>query len=130
VRELLADAALPEAGMFDRFPAGYVVARRGAEVAGVAGLETYGSAGLLRSVAVAPSLRGRGVGRALVLDRIEAARAAALDAVYLLTTDAAGWFAGIGFAPVARDAAPAGVAASPQMAGACCQAAAFLALRV
>src|SRR5262249_39656641 len=80
VRRLLVEAALPTAGLLDQFPSAYVLARHGGEAVGVAGLETYGTTGLLRSVAVAPALRRRGTGRALVTDRLAAARARGLDA--------------------------------------------------
>jgi hypothetical protein len=60
VRQLLVHADLPEAGLLDQFPAAYVVAHGGAEIVGVAGLETYGPAALLRSVAVLPVTAGHG----------------------------------------------------------------------
>jgi N-acetylglutamate synthase-like GNAT family acetyltransferase len=41
------------------------VARAGAELCGTAGIETYGTSGLLRSVAVQQKWRGRGIARAL-----------------------------------------------------------------
>ncbi|MDC0681033.1 hypothetical protein [Sorangium atrum] len=59
VRELLAQSELPTTGLLDQFPAAYVVMRRGLELVGVAGLEMYGRAGLLRSVAVVRTLHGR-----------------------------------------------------------------------
>jgi amino-acid N-acetyltransferase len=96
-----------------------VVARLDAEVVGVAGLETYGTSALLRSVAVAPGRRGGGTGRALVADRLAAARAMGLDAVYLLTMGAADYFRRFGFSPVPRESAPVELAASPEFAGAC-----------
>jgi arsenate reductase len=130
VSRLLAQAELPAAGLLDQFPAAYALARRGGEVAGVAGLETYGSVGLLRSVAVVPTLRRSGVGRALVADRLAAARARGLTAVYLLTTTAAGYFEKLGFAPTPREGAPAELAASPELSGACPTSATCMVLRL
>ena len=130
IRKLLAEADLPEAGLLDQFPAAYVVARRGPEIVGVAGLEIYGRAGLLRSVAVAPDLRGGGLGRRLVAERIVVARAKALDVIYLLTTTAAEYFRAAGFRPASRDEAPAALAASPEFAGVCPASASCLALRL
>jgi N-acetylglutamate synthase-like GNAT family acetyltransferase len=130
LRRLLALAELPEAGFLDHFPAAYAVARRGPEIVGVAGLETHGRVGLLRSVAVAPGLRGHGIGRALVADRIRAARSGALEAIYLLTTTAAGYFQAAGFVPAPREDAPAELATSPEFAGACPASAACLVLRL
>jgi amino-acid N-acetyltransferase len=130
VRWLLVQAELPTAGLLDQFPTGYVLARRGVQVVGVAGLETYGAVGLLRSVAVAPALRSCGVGRALVEDRLAAARATGLVAIYLLTMSAADYFGSFGFSLAARDDASADLAASPEFSGTCPASAACLQLRL
>jgi len=127
---LLAEAGLPTAGVLDQFPSAYVLAWRGGELVGVAGLEVYGISGLLRSVAVAPTLRGCGTGRALVADRLTAARARELDAVYLLTTTAADYFEKLGFAPAPREGVPADLAASPELSSACPSSATCMVLRL
>jgi len=130
VRQLLVQAGLPEAGLLDQFPAAYVVARRGPEIVGVAGLEAYGRTGLLRSVAVVPALRGCGIGQTLVADRIAVARANGLEVIYLLTTTAADYFRAVGFVPASREEAPAELAACPELAGACPASATCLALHL
>ncbi|WP_437744262.1 arsenic resistance N-acetyltransferase ArsN2 [Sorangium sp. So ce1504] len=130
VRGLLVRAELPTAGLLDQFPAAYVVIRRSLGLVGVAGLETYGRVGLLRSVAVARTLHGQGFGRALVANRIDAARVESLEAVYLLTTTAADYFRALGFASTPREVVPADLAASPEFAGACPASAACLVLRL
>ncbi|MFT3766407.1 MAG: arsenic resistance N-acetyltransferase ArsN2 [Minicystis sp.] len=130
VRRLLVEAELPAEGLLDQFPAAYVVARSGGVIVGVAGLETYGTTGLLRSVAVAPPHRRGGTGRALVTDRLAAARANGLEAVYLLTTSAADYFRRLGFSPAAREQVPVDLAASPEFAGVCPASATCLVLYV
>lgn len=115
---LLERCALPVAGLGDQFPAGYVVAG-GASMIGLAGLEVHGGHGLLRSVAVEPGARDQGLGGALVADRLAHARALGLASVFLLTTTAPGFFAGLGFAPCERDRAPAELRATPEFAGVC-----------
>src|SRR5947207_66959 len=82
-------SALPVEVVGDGFPDAYVVARRGDDIVGVAALEAHDRASLLRSLAVAPSERGRGTGIALVADRLATAAANGLASVYLLTTTAA-----------------------------------------
>lgn len=120
VLTLLADCELPVDGVADQFEDGYVVSESAdGRVDGVAGLEVYGGYGLLRSVAVAPAARGRGLAAALVADRIEWARARGLRAVYLLTTTAASWFADRSFSVVDRDAVPASVRRSPEFSDLC-----------
>jgi len=117
VLALLAACELPVEGVAEAFPRGYAVARRGGALVGAAGLETHGSAGVLRSVAVAAAERGTGLGVALTADRLVAARG--LDAVYLLTTTAADFYARFGFRPFPRTDVPAVVAASAEFATVC-----------
>lgn len=115
---LLAEAGLPTAGV----PAtldGYVVAANATTVIGVAGLERYGDKGLLRSVVVAPSLRGTGLGQALTEQVIAQARNTGVTDLYLLTTTAERFFPRFGFGPVVRDAVPAAVLTSAEFQGAC-----------
>lgn len=117
VRALVAAAQLPTEGLADQFPAAFVVVRDAGKIVGVAGLETHGRDGLLRSVAVDPAHRHHGLGRALIADRLRAA--AHLDGVYLLTTTAAAFFRALGFTDAARDQAPAALRASSEFASVC-----------
>jgi N-acetylglutamate synthase-like GNAT family acetyltransferase/protein-tyrosine-phosphatase len=119
VRALAARCELPVEGLADQFPAGYVVAHRGEALVGVAGLEVHGGAGVLRSVAVAPGERGTGLGVALTANRLVAAREQRLDAVYLLTTTAADFYARFGFQPFPRAEVPEAVARCPELASIC-----------
>ena len=128
VTALLSQADLP-ADVAEHFPAAFVVARDGPAISGCAGLERYDRAALLRSVAVAPTARGSGLGAALVEERVGAARAVGAEAVYVLTTSAAGFFRRHGFVDASRaDAAPA-LRASSQFDG-CCATAACLVRRL
>jgi amino-acid N-acetyltransferase len=86
--------------------------------------------GFLRSVAVAPEVRDRGVGRALVIDRVALAHAMRLNAVYLLTTTAADYFRTFGFSSASRDDVPPELSASPEFSGACPSSATCLRLRL
>lgn len=117
--ELLEAADLPTAGLADNFPAGYVVAWQGETLVGAAGLEVYENVGLLRSVVVAPSQQGTGLGRALVSDRLAAAATANLERVYLLTTTAATYFRRLGFEDTPRPTSPVALLLSPEFAGVC-----------
>ncbi len=119
VERLLQLAGLPLAGLREQFPAAYVVARDAQEIIGVAGLERYGGAGLLRSVVVRPAQRGAGLGRTLVADRLALAHDARLAAVYLLTTTAGDFFPRLGFVPTSRGGVPPELAASEEFARAC-----------
>ena len=119
VAALLEQASLPTDLEPDWFPALAVVAERGDRVVGAAAFERAGDAALLRSVVVAPDARDAGLGAALVADRLAAARAAGMRRAFLLTLDAAPWFARLGFRAVTRDAVPEAVAATREFASLC-----------
>jgi arsenite methyltransferase len=129
VRSLLRGADLPEAGVSEELD-GFVVAEERGAVVAAAGLEVYGAAGLLRSVVVAESWRGRGLGAVLVEDRLRRARELRLARVYLLTTTASSWFPRLGFHEVDRDTVPAEVQASPEFADICPASAVVMAVQL
>ena len=98
---------------------GFVVARTGDTLLGVAGIEAHGESALLRSVAVVPEPRCSGIGKRLVDAALERAVAAGARDMVLLTEGAGGWFERFGFERIHRDAAPMGVKQSAQFTGAC-----------
>lgn len=86
---------------------------------GIGGIERYGTAGLLRSVAIEESARGRGYGTALTEALLDRARAEDIEDLFLLTTTAAGFFAEFGFEQVDRAAAPEPIRETTQFAEVC-----------
>jgi amino-acid N-acetyltransferase len=130
VLELLAEAALPAAGVAEAF-ADFVVAEgEGGALLGAAGVELYGHDALLRSVVVAPAARGTGVGSRLVEAALEHAAARGCGAAYLLTTTAADWFPRHGFAPLERVSVPVAVQRSVEFTSACPASAAVMMRRL
>jgi ubiquinone/menaquinone biosynthesis C-methylase UbiE/N-acetylglutamate synthase-like GNAT family acetyltransferase len=120
VYALLTAANLPTEGVTDQYGDQYCVAVDAAgRVVGVAGLETYGSDGLLRSVAVDAGWRGRGVGAALTRDRLAAAGGLGLRATYALTSGAAAYFGRLGFVEIERGEVPEELALAPEFASIC-----------
>src|SRR5207244_7402743 len=99
--------------------AGFVVAEAGGAIVGTAALEVCCDNALLRSVAVAPEWRSRGLGRALVTRVIADAEAQGLRALYLLTTTAEHYFPSFGFQPIARDEVPVEVRGTEEFQTAC-----------
>lgn len=115
---LLESDALPTAGVVEAFEHFRVVEIRDRVVA-VAGLEIHGPDGILRSVAVHPSVRGCGWGGRLTRAMVDTARDARLKRLYLLTTSAAGYFPRFGFRRTERGEAPDAIRSSVEFAEAC-----------
>ena len=124
IEELLRACDLPLGGLGDQFPRAYAVAvAADGTIVGVAGGERYGDDALLRSVAVHPDMRGRGIAEKLVADRVRDADRAGVATVYLLTTTAAEYFARLGFARTTRESVSDVMRASPEFADICPQSA-------
>ncbi len=88
-------------------------------VVGAAGIELYGSQGLLRSVVVHVDWRGLGIGERLVEEAIGVARKSGVRELYLLTEDAADYFERYQFRSVARDEVAGPVRASAEFSYLC-----------
>jgi len=115
---LLEGADLPTAGFIDHL-ATALVARDGGSVIGSVAIELYGEDALLRSLAVAPAVRGQGLGQRLVDAGLALARKRGTRRVWLLTTTAAQFFPRFGFEPVEQSALPSALGASAELRGAC-----------
>jgi len=118
IEELLTSAGLPTAGVREHL-AHFLVARAAGAVIGVIGLEPYGEAGLLRSLAVRAEYRSRGMGNTLYARLLDEARAKGIKRLVLLTTTAERWFAGRGFARIDADNVRGGMRSSAEFTGAC-----------
>jgi amino-acid N-acetyltransferase len=118
IEALLVASDLPLDGL-DLALATAVVARDGDLVVGVAAVEPYGTVGLLRSVAVAGSERGAGLGRRLVAAAEDLAAESGIETLFLLTETAVEWFPRLGYEASDRAAVPAALAASPEFTDAC-----------
>ncbi len=106
VEALLERYGFPTADLRDG-PVTLHLAEADGEVVGVGGLETYGEAALLRSVAVEAPGEGHG---SAICDALEAqAKEQGVGTLYLLTETAAGFFAGRGYERIEREAAPAAI---------------------
>lgn len=113
-RAVVEEAKLFLGGFEDQFGPQYALAvTDDGSIVGVAGIETYGDVGLLRSVCVREPWRGRGIAARLVRDRIVWAKAHRLRALYLFTRQVAFW-AAFDFEMSDRDAWPSPLHASAQ----------------
>lgn len=114
VATLLEAARLPSEGL-DR-TRGWVAEQAGV-IQGHVALESAPDAGVIRSLVVAPTLRGDGLGRAL----LDVAEAAASAGPLVLKTDSiAAWVQRRGYRPAALGEVPPGVRTTTQFEGALC----------
>ncbi|HEX5018987.1 MAG TPA: GNAT family N-acetyltransferase [Actinomycetes bacterium] len=119
VRALVAEAELPLAGIEDA-SAIFGAYERG-ELAGTVAIEEHGegeeSANLLRSLAVRPDARDRGVGRQLVRHVLESTNSD--RPLALLTESATTYFERLGFVAVPREALPPSLNSSVELSEVC-----------
>lgn len=113
---LLRAAGLPTAGLEKTT---LYVLKHGKELAGVVGFERYGALTLLRSLAVAPSLRAQGYGRALLHFILNRVKAEGVATAYGLTTTIPDWLKRLGFRELTRAELPQALHASAELQGAC-----------
>lgn len=125
---LLEASGLPTAGISGHI-GDFLLALDDGVLVGCAGLEAYGRAGLLRSVAVARAQRSQGLGAHLTQKIIELARTKNLQSLSLLTT-AQTYFPRFGFVAIDRSDLPRALLASEEFKGACPDTAIALSLQL
>ena len=129
VLQLLQGAGLPSEGVVDGF-GHFLVATGQCQMVGVVGLEHHGNAVLLRSLAVAPECRSRGLGSRLLRAALDQAKDTGACQVYLLTTTAASFFPRLGFQLVDRGKVTGVVTSSVEWTSACPQTAVCMKLEL
>lgn len=97
----------------------FLIAMADGEFVGIGGLETYGSNGLLRSVVVTESKRGRGYGTALTTELENHARTNGVGTLYLLTTTATAFFRDCDYTEIDRETVPEQIRETTQFTDLC-----------
>ena len=115
---LLDECDLPKEGLATHLST-TLVARKGTEIAGCSALELYQESALLRSVAVKPSHRSRGLGQRLTRATLDLAMHNEISNVYLLTETASTFFSKLGFEPISRFDVPQKVQRSVEFTTLC-----------
>ena len=123
---LLAECGLPVSDISSSQPPVFFGVRFESGLSAVVGLEIFGSVGLLRSLAVGPAYRGRGLGGELVAFAERHAAGCGIKVLFLLTTTASDFFAHLGFVPADRSSAPPAIQATSQFSGLCPASSTFL----
>ena len=93
ILDLLRGSSLPPDGVAEHLPDFFVARDSTGRLVACAGVERYGTIGLLRSVAVSAELQRTGLGSRLVVRVLDEARHEGIDEVVLLTTTASDFFA-------------------------------------
>lgn len=118
ILNILASHKLPQVGLQEHLST-TLMARLNTKVIGSAGLELYGTAALLRSVAVKQTYRGSGLGHRLTQAALDLARQQGVTHVYLLTTTADKYFPRFGFKVIGRDQTPEAIQQSVEFTSVC-----------
>ena len=119
ISRLLSGADLPVEDLDVTMLDAFLVATDGEVRVGVVGIEIHESNALLRSLAVEPQRRSRGLGARLV-DAIETeARVRGVAALYLLTTTATTFFERLGYTAHDRATVPPSIAATTEFSSLC-----------
>jgi amino-acid N-acetyltransferase len=107
VLDLLTGTELPIEDLTDEKMQNFMVARsEDKSMIGVVGIEMFQENGLLRSLAVQPAYRGRGLGGQLTREIESFARSNGIKTLYLLTLTAADFFSKFDYQVIQRDRAP------------------------
>lgn len=114
VRDLITDAGLSVQDLDTEKLVHFIVARIGDAIVGTVGLEPFGEAALLRSLAVAVKYRKQAIATRLVAAIEKYARSHGVETLYLLTIDAADFFLKESYQLVDRQTAPADVQATEE----------------
>jgi amino-acid N-acetyltransferase len=115
---LLEECELPTEGLTTHLST-TLVARKGKEIVGCSALELYQEHALLRSVAVKPSFRKRGLALKLTRAALDLAKCHKVTNVYLLTETASTLFSKIGFTHIQRSDVPENVKRSVEFTTLC-----------
>jgi amino-acid N-acetyltransferase len=118
ITTLLSKSDLPTEDLPDIL-SDFVIATAGGQIIGVAGLEIFGSVGLLRSVAVDGTYKGRGIAGKMIGKILTVAKTSAVQQLYLITTTADKYFERYGFIAVSRDLVPSPIQETQQISNLC-----------
>lgn len=118
IKSLLKSAGLPNEDI-DLSKQDFIVSVHDERIIGAVGLEPYGERGLLRSLVVEETSRGRGMGRALVMEMIGHAKNQGIKQLFLLTLTADRFFEKEGFERISRECMPEAIKNTTEFTSIC-----------
>lgn len=120
VLDLLKACQLPTEDLTDEKMKNFMVARdQDDRIIGVVGVEMYQESALLRSLAVHPAYREKGVGSGLTRKIESFATHSGIKTLYLLTMTAADFFSKIGYEVTQRDRVPKSIEKTEEFKNVC-----------
>jgi len=119
VKQLLEEARLPTSDLTEAHLEHFLGCGENGALEGVVGLELYPPLALLRSLAVTPIFRSRGLGATLLAEAERYARSREVKEIYLLTTTAERFFARAGYERIPREAAPQAIRETQEFSSLC-----------
>lgn len=119
IQGLLSTLDLPHRDLTPSHLEHFLLCRDEDEIKGIVGLEIYGKTALLRSLAVHPSYRNRGLGARLTEKIEQYGHRKGVEAIYLLTTTASEYFDHHGYETVSRDELPTAIQETEEAARLC-----------
>jgi len=119
IQDLLRAVDLPAEDLTPEHLAHFLAGRDGRRLIGVVGMEPTGDGALLRSLAVRPTHQGGGAGTRLLEAMETQARRGDMETLHLLTTSAAPFFQRHGYVTMERDALPAAIQQTEEVARLC-----------
>ena len=120
ILRLLAQAGLPTEDLtLDKLKNFLVAKPEESSLIGAIGVELYGDVGLLRSLVVHPSHRGKGIGKSLTHELESLAKQKGVKTLYLLTTTAADFFTHVGYRMIQRARVPGSIAGTEEFRNIC-----------
>lgn len=106
ISAIIERSGLPTSDLHVDADISWVVASHETRVIGVVGLQHAGTAALLRSLAVLPDQRKRGLGASLTAEAEELAKRMGITSLYLLTEGAHKYFEALGYRQIERTNVP------------------------
>ena len=117
---LIKAAGLPTEDLTDEKMKNFLVARtKDDSILGVVGVELYQESGLLRSLAVDPDSREKGVGSRLTRKIESLARHKGIKTLYLLTMTAADFFSKMDYKMIQREKVPRSIEKTEEFKNIC-----------
>lgn len=109
IRDLLSRLDLPHSDLTPSHLEHFLVCHEDGDIVGVVGLELYDNVALLRSLAVRPTHRNRGIGARLTEKIEHYGRRNGVNELYLLTTTASDYFDRQRYETIDRDDLPSAI---------------------